>query len=225
MSHPISRLILVLSLAVVAGLTILVVPGAAGNKPVPQIVQPDTSYQTIRFSDGSSATLTLTTRATEPARGEGIDLGTVYAAPGAQTASARMDFAPTSSASPAAPGSTSPLAGSGSQTMYGYVTYTNAVGVQLWKWFHQISWNYAAYKVTSIYNQVTGSLQSCCLWDYKGTTGPPSHSAAGQASFTASAQGSYRACVTPILCSTKLPWVWLQGNGNGVQTGYNWGIG
>lgn len=227
MSHAFTRLSLVLPLALAAALTLLAAPGSAGKDTTPQVVRTDTWYQTIRFSDGSLATLTLTTRATEPARGEGIDLGTVYAAPGAQTASARMDFSPSvATSSLAVPGIGSPLAagGSGSQTMYGYVTYTNVVGVQLWKWLHQISWTYAAYKVTSIYSQIAASLQSCCLWEYQGTTAI-SHDPPGQANFTAYAQGKYRACVTPILCTTKLPWVWLQGNGNGVQTGGNWGIG
>lgn len=226
MRRSFTRLSLVLPLAIAVTLTLLAAPGSAGKVPTPQVARADTWYQTIRFSDGSFATLALTTRATDPVRGEGIDLGTIYAAPGAETASARMDFPPSAAAiSSLAPRViVSPLAPSGSATMYGYVTYTNVVGVQLWKWVHQISWTYAIYTVTSIYSQIAASLQSCCLWGYQGTTSL-SHSAPGQANFTAFAQGSYKSCITPILCSTKQPWVWLQGNGNGLQTGFNWGIG
>jgi hypothetical protein len=180
----------------------------------------DTWFQTIRFLDGSAARVVVTTRATPPAAGEGVDLGTVYAS--SPTASASAQLPAGVAVVPA--GRVAPNAGSGAVTAWGQVWYTSHVGIELWRWLHQISWSYASYRVTSIYNQIAASLNSCCLWDYHGlltkTHGPP-----GYANFTAYAQGKYKQCLTSILCQSKAPWIWLQGNGNGILTGFSWGIG
>jgi hypothetical protein len=176
----------------------------------------DTWFQTIRFGDGSAARLTVTTRTTPPAAGEGVDLGTVDAAGTAATATAQLP-------SESRPG-TRAAGGTGAQTAWGWVNYTSYAGIELWRWLHQISWSYAAYRVTGVSNQIAASLNSCCLWDYNGLLtaghGPP-----GGPNFTAYAQGRYKQCLTSILCQTKAPWVWLQGNGNGYLTGFSWGIG
>ena len=209
--------ILVLALALVLS------PAAEAGGPARRPA--DTWFQTIRFADGSSARIALSTRDREPRPGEGVDLGTVSAPVGPASAGAQL--APVDAESPAGPSrleTTAAAGGTGSTTAYGWVTYTNAFGVQLWKWVHQISWSYSAYKVTSVYNQFAVSLGSCCLWEYHGTISQ-GYSPPGGANFTAYAQGKYKACITAILCQTKLPWIWFQGNGNGVLTGFSWGIG
>lgn len=205
----------------VAILAVLVAPpsGAAalGARPA------DTWFQTIRYLDGSSARITVSTRSTPPARGEGVDLGTVYAAGPAATAGAQL--APLDASSgPAGRLATNAAGGTGAVTGWGWVNYTSAVGVELWRWAHQISWSYSAFRVTSVYNQIAVSLNSCCLWDYQGLLAQ-SHGPPGGANFTAYAQGKYRQCLTSIICQSKAPWIWLQGNGNGILTGFSWGIG
>lgn len=181
----------------------------------------DTWFQTIRFPDGASARLSVSTRPTEPPSGEGVDLGTVYAT--GPTASATAQLA-ASDAAPTPRLAVNAAAGSGSRTAYVWVAYTSYAGVQLWKWIHQISWSYASYRVTSVYNQVVASLNSCCLWEYHGTLSK-GHSGPGGPNFTAFAQGKYKACITSILCDSASPWGWLQGNGNGILTGFSWGVG
>ncbi len=193
-------------------------PGGVDRRPAA-----DTWFQTIRFLDGSSARLTVTTRPTPPATGEGVDLGTVHAA--SPTAAATAQLAPVDAASGPAPRlATNAAGGTGTATAWGWVNYTSAIGVELWRWVHQISWSYSAFRVTAVYNQIAASLKSCCLWDYQGLL-TQSHGPPGGPNFTAYAQGKYRQCLTSIICQSKAPWVWLQGNGNGVLTGLSWGIG
>lgn len=207
--------------ALVLVLATLLVPNAATGGVNRRTA--DTWFQTIRFLDGSSARLTVSTRSTQPASGEGVDLGTVYATGPTAAAGARLAPADAASA-PADRLGTNAGGGTGTATAWGWVNYTSAIGIELWRWVHQISWSYSAFRVTAVHSQIAASLRSCCLWDYQGlltkTHGPP-----GGPNFTAYAQGKYRQCLTSIICQSKAPWIWLQGNGNGVLTGFSWGIG
>ena len=208
----------------VVGVLLAAAPGGAGASSLDRRAAADTWFQTIRFSDGSFARVTVTTRPILPSPGEGVDLGTVHAArgpvaAGAQLAPADAEPAPSTRGRPI-----TTLAGSGSETAWGWVNYTNWAGVELWRWIHQVSWTYGSYKVRSVYNHIAASQSSCCLWEYHGTLSK-SHSGPGGPNFQAFAQGKYKACITSILCESASPWVWLQGNGNGILTGFSWGIG
>ncbi len=218
-SSPAWRLAGLIPLAVALALTI--VPASAGGSFDGQPA--DAWFQTIRFADGTSARLAVSTRTIEPRSGEGVDLGTVYAT--SPSAAPTVRLAPVDAAlGPVSRLGTNAAGASGARTATGWVTYSNYLGVQLFKWIHQISWSYAGYRVTNVYNQFAGSVGSCCLWEYHGTLSQ-SHSPPGGPNFTAFAQGKYKACVTSILCDSQAPWVWLQGNGNGILTGFSWGIG
>jgi hypothetical protein len=218
---PARRLAWLVPLAAV--LVLGLVPAASGGGLDRRVA--DTWFQTIRFPDGGSARIVVSTKPVPPGPGEGIDLGTVVAAGGnarSDVQLAALDAAPVGSAAPRL--GTNAAGGSGSKTAYGWVKYTSYAGIELWRWIHQISWSYAGYRVTSVYGQYAGSLNSCCLWDYQGLTSQ-SHGAPGGPNFTAFAQGKYRQCLTSILCQSTSPWVWLQGNGNGILTGFSWGVG
>jgi hypothetical protein len=202
----------------VAVLAIAATAAVASAAPKPGAAA-DTWHQTIVFADGSSATATFSTRSNADP-GSGVDLGASRS--NTLTGSAGASVAVPAGAGVAVAPDAAFAAASGSQTMYGTVTYSN-VGVTQWTYFEQVSWNYANYKVTNIYGQLAGSRSSCCLWGFQGNTSL-SHDPAGSASFGAFAQGRYQNCIL-WACVTKSPWVRLRGNGNGVQTGFDWGIG
>jgi hypothetical protein len=166
--------------------------------------------QTLLLPSGGTAVLTVSTSPiTAATTSTAVSLGTVS---GTHAAAA---FAPL--IQPLVAG------GSGSAAMFGRVQYNNALSVNLWTYDEQVNWNYASYTVTSIYGQTAWSESSCCLWGFQGNT-TVSHDPAGGANFTAFAQGRYQVCIL-WACTSDSPYVSLTGNGNGTQTGFDWGIG
>ena len=177
-----------------------------------------TVHQVQHLADGSAVTFTLATGSAFPAPGAGMDVGDFGPADGASHSGVLPSLAPVTSL-----GGVQTAAASGSQTMSGTVSFSNMYGVTLWTYGEQVSWSYGSYTVQSIYNQWAGALNTCCLWGFHGNASL-SHGPAGGANFQAFAQGTFQACVL-WACETKSPYITLQGNGNGNQTGFWWGIG
>jgi len=176
-----------------------------------------TIHQTQVLADGSKVTFTLSSGSSVATPGSGVDLGDF----GPNDALSHSGTLP--ALSPVAGLNTQAAAASGSQAMHGTVSYSNLYGVTLWTYDEDVNWTYGNYTVQSIYGQVAGALNTCCLWGFHGNTSL-SHTSAGGPNFQAFAQGTFQVCVL-WACETKSPWITLQGNGNGVQTGFSWGIG
>lgn len=193
--------------ALIVAITMAIFAGAAGATTI---------HQTQHLADGSTLSFTLTTGSQFPAAGAGVDMGDF--GPSSGSSHSGVLVAPTAAGAP----DVSPAV-SGSQTMSGKVTYTNPVGVTLWTYGEQVSWRFGSYTVQSIYGQWAGSLSTCCLWGYHGNTSLRTTPAGGP-NFQAFAQGTFQICVV-WACETKSPWITLQGNGNGNETGFSWGIG
>jgi len=179
--------------------------------------QATTYHQTKHFADGSTAVFTVSDGGI-PVSGAGIDLGDLgpNAPASAQSFVFKSGQVTNKSASVlAAAGST------GTTTNGGSVKFTNYLGVKMFEYAMDITWDYSKYKVTSIYNQRAMNIYTFPGWSFQGTS-EKSHSPAGGATFTAFAQGDYESCLVWI-CSSKSPWMQLTGNGNGVMTGFTWG--
>lgn len=182
--------------------------------------QATTYHQTKHFADGSTATLTLSDGSGPVADGTGINLGDIgpNAPASAQSFVFKNAQVKTNTASALAAASSAP---SGTVTKSAHVNFTNYLGVEMFKYAEQVTWDYSNHTVRSIYNHVAINQNNFYGWSFDGTK-EKFHTAAGGPTFTAYAQGAYHACILWV-CTSKSPWVRLQGNGNGLETDVWWG--
>jgi hypothetical protein len=87
-----------------------------------------------------------------------------------------------------------------------------------------IEWSWCNYKVTGVSRVWDEPVDSCCQWGWEGNVAKY-HSPVGGASVTAYTKGKFRACALVIVfCKDRYRWVQLRVNGNGLVTGYEWGV-
>jgi len=182
--------------------------------------QATTYHQTKHFADGSTAVFTLSDGSGPVADGAGIDLGDLgpNAPESAQSFVFKSDKVTKKSASLLAAASSAPA---GTVTRMGHVEFTNIYHVRMFQYAMSVTWDYSGHIVRRIYNQKAVNVDNFYGWVFDGTTSL-NHTAAGGANFSAFAQGNYHSCILWV-CTSKTPWMRLQGNGNGLQTDFWWG--
>jgi hypothetical protein len=203
---------------------VLAASTAQGAPPPWAQASPTAFHQTQTLSDGSTVTFTVSTTGV-PAKGAGVDLGSngkMVSPPGHPELKGHGG----KFIDPTNPGrglaSVKRMSDCGDAAIWGRVDYDNWYTINLFTYISVVGWSYCNWTVQDIMGHWAWSESSCCGWDFQGND-TVSDTGAGDSNFQAFASATYQTCWV-WWCNTESPWMILQGNGNGNETGFWWGV-
>lgn len=115
--------------------------------------------------------------------------------------------------------------GCGSRIAWGGMKFKTWPGlVTLFTYRLYVDFSWCNYKVTAVNQLWDEPVDTCCNWGWHGNISRY-HSAVGGANMTVRTKGHFAACALfVVFCKDRYPWVQLVVNGNGLITGYTWGV-